>query len=164
MTVPMDSIQQFLGHKRFAMVGVSRRPEDFSRALFGEFLHRGYQTIPVNPEAGEIAGQPCFAHLTDIQPPVEDVLVMTSPATTDTVVRECAEAGVKRVWMFRGGGHGAVSQDAVHFCEAKGIEVIPGECPFMFLPGGAWYHRFHGFVRKITGTYPHSNHTGCYNS
>jgi hypothetical protein len=34
------------------------------------------------------------------------------------------------------------------------MEVIPGQCPFMFLPGAAGVHRFHGFIRKITGRYP----------
>ena len=31
---------------------------------------------------------------------------MTPPAATDQVVRECADAGVKRVWMHRGAGRG----------------------------------------------------------
>jgi uncharacterized protein len=150
----MNEIQDFFRQHRFAMVGVSRGPQDFSRALFREFRQRGYDPVPVNPEAREIDGQPCFAHLQDVEPPVDSVLLMTSPAVTDTVVRECAAAGVKRVWMHRGGGKGAVSADAVKFCESNGIAVIPGECPFMFLPDGSWFHRFHGLIKKITGAYP----------
>jgi predicted CoA-binding protein len=150
----MDRIQDFLGQRRFAMVGVSRQPREFSRALFREFLERGYDAVPVNPEAKEIGGQACFAHLRDIQPPVESVLLMTSPAITDTLVRDCAAAGVKRIWMFRGGGKGAVTSDSVKFCESNGISVIPGECPFMYLRGGAWIHRLHGLVRKVAGSYP----------
>jgi uncharacterized protein len=42
-------IRDFLAHKRFAMVGVSRQPKDFSRSLFHEFLNRGYEAVPVNP-------------------------------------------------------------------------------------------------------------------
>ena len=150
----MNQIQDFLGQKRFAIVGVSRAPRDFSRAVFREFLQRGYDAVPVNPEAREIDGQPCFAHLDEVQPPVDTVLLMTSPAVTDAVVRECAIAGVKRVWMHRGAGVGAVSPEAVEFCRSKGISVIPGECPFMFLPAGQWFHRFHGFIKKITRAYP----------
>ncbi len=152
--VLMEQIRDFLGQKRFAVVGVSRQPADFSRALFREFVERGYDAVPVNPEAHEIDGRPCFSRLQEIQPPVEGVLLMTAPAVTDSLVRECAAAGIKRVWMFRGGGKGAVSSDAVRFCESSGISVIPGECPFMYLPGSAWFHRLHGFVRKITGSYP----------
>lgn len=151
----MQQIQDFLGLKRFAFVGVSRQPADFSRILFREFLARGYQAVPVNPDAGEIDGQLCFARLQEIQPPVEGALFMTAPAVTDALVRDCEGAGIKRVWMFRGAGAGAATAEAIQFCEAHGIPVIPGECPFMYLPGGAWYHRFHGFVKKITGSYPH---------
>ena len=150
----LNQIEDFLGRKRFAVVGVSRGRQDFSRAVFREFLKRGYDPVPVNPEAAEIEGLPCFAHVQDIQPPVDAALLMTSPTVTNTVVRDCAASGVTRVWMHRGGGQGAVSDSAVAFCESKGISVIPGECPFMFLPGTSWFHRAHGLVRKITGAYP----------
>ena len=151
---PMDRIRDFLDRKRFALVGVSRQPRDFSRILWREFLARGYDAVPVNPQAGEIDGRPCYARFEDIQPPVDSVLLMTAPAVTDTLVRNCADAGVERVWLYRGAGRGAVSPDAIRFCEAHGISVIPGECPFMYLPEGAWFHRLHGWVRKITGAWP----------
>ena len=112
--------------------------------------------MPVNPAAGEIEGQRCYARVQDIQPPVIAALVMTAPSVTDTVVRDCADAGVQHVWMFRGGGKGSVSAEAVTFCESRGMAVIPGECPFMFLSDGAWFHRFHGWVKKIRGSYPNS--------
>ena len=150
----IERIQEFLGLKRFAFVGVSHQPNDFSRSLFREFLKRGYQAVPVRPDAGEVDGQACFAHVGDIEPPVNAALLMTAPAVTDKVVEECAAAGITRVWLYRGGGQGAVTPGAVSFCEAHGISVIPGECPFMFLPGEPWFHRLHGFVRKITGSYP----------
>jgi len=150
----MAVIQNFLSQKRVAIVGVSREPKDFSLALFREFRKRGYDTVPVNPQAEEIDQQPCFARLQAVEPPVDGALLMTSPAVTDAVVRDCAEAGVKRVWMFRAGGAGAVSPEAVQYCEERGIAVIPGECPFMFFPGTSWFHRLHGVIRKITGAYP----------
>jgi predicted CoA-binding protein len=150
----LAALQDFLAQKRLAVVGVSREPKDFSRSLFRELRARGYDAVPVNPEADEIEGQPCFASLRGIQPPVDSVLLMTSPAATDTVVRDCADLGIKRVWMYRAGGTGAVSPIAVEFCKTRGISVVPGECPFMFLAGGAWFHRLHGFIRKITRCYP----------
>lgn len=150
----MKAVDDFLSQNRLAIVGVSHHPKDFSRALFHEFSKRGYDVVPVNPAAQDIEGQRCFAHVQEISPPVDAALLMTSPAVTEAVVRDCAAAGVRRVWMFRGEGLGAVSGEAVKFCESNGMSVIPGECPFMFLPGGAWFHRFHGMIRKITGSYP----------
>ena len=150
----MALVQDFLGQKRLAVVGVSRKPEDFSRKLFCELRDRGYDVVPVNPEADEIDGKKCFAHLQDIQPPVDGALLMTSPAVSEKVVQECVSSGVRRVWMYRASGAGAVSSQALQFCESHGISVVPGECPLMFLPEGSWFHRLHGVVRKITGKYP----------
>ena len=106
----MKDIRDFLAQKRFAFVGVSRQPKDFSRALFREFQARDYEPVPVHPDAAEIEGARCFAHLKDIQPPVDSVLLMTSPTVTNLLVRECVEAGIKRVWFYRGGGQGALTE------------------------------------------------------
>ena len=81
-------------------------------------------------------------------------LLMTPPAATDQVVRECADAGVRQVWMHRGGGAGAVSPEAVVFCRERGIEVVDGECPFMFLPGTSWFHGVHRFFKRLGGRLP----------
>jgi predicted CoA-binding protein len=102
----------------------------------------------------EVAGQRCYAHVADIQPPVDGALLMTKPAVTEQVVRECQAAGIGRIWMYRGVGTGAVSDGALEFCAANGMSVVAGECPFMFLPETPWFHRFHGFCRKLTGKYP----------
>ena len=147
-------IQEFLGEKRLAMIGVSHNPRDFTRTLFQEFQRRQYDVVPVNPDVTEVAGQHCYAHVGDIQPAVEGALLMTIPAVTEQVVRECHAAGIRHIWMYRGTGAGAVSADAVKFCEANGMSVVAGECPFMFLPETPWFHRFHGFCRKVTGKYP----------
>ncbi|MGA8149553.1 MAG: CoA-binding protein [Terriglobales bacterium] len=150
----LEIIEDFLRQKRIAMVGVSRDPANFSVKLFEELCRRGYDVVPVNPKTAQVQGRQCFARVQDIQPPVDGVLLMTSPGVTDAVVKDCAEAGVQRVWMYRAGGKGAVSPQAAEFCRKRGIRVVPGQCPFMFLGGTAGIHRFHGFIRKITGRYP----------
>src|SRR5271157_5480987 len=83
----MQMIQDFLGQKRLAVVGVSRQPKDVSLALFREFRKRGYDAVPVNPEAEQIDDQTCFARLQAVHPPVDGALLMTPPAATDVVVR-----------------------------------------------------------------------------
>ena len=150
----MATIQDFLAQKRIAVVGVSHNPKDFSRGLLRALLERGYDAVAVNPELNVADGVRCFPRLGDIQPRVDGALLMTSPAVTDQVVRECAELGIPRVWMHRASGKGAVSSQAVDFCKEHGIAVVAGECPYMFFPHEQWFHRFHGFVRKITGAYP----------
>lgn len=136
------------------MIGVSRNPRDFSRSLFRDFRLRGYEVIPVHPECDEVEGSPCVKSIGEITPPVDTVLFMTPPAVTESLSLDCAAAGVKRVWMYRASGAGAVSSRAVAFCKSRGMEVVAGECPYMFLRDTAWFHRLHGWVKKISGTYP----------
>jgi len=147
-------IDDFLRRKRVAVVGVSRDPKDFTRALFRELQVRGYDAVPVNPALSEVDGVPCFARVGEVTPPAAGALRMTRPAVTEEVVRECAAAHVETVWMYRAAGEGAVSAPAAAFCREQGIRVIEGECPFMFRPDTGLPHRVHGFVRKVFGKYP----------
>jgi predicted CoA-binding protein len=150
----LETIQDFLAQKRIAIAGISRDPASFSVQMFKELCRRGYDVVPVNPNATEVQGRQCFAHVQDIHPPVEAVLLMTSPGETEAVVDDCVQADITRVWMYRATGQGAVSAKAVEVCREHAIDVVPGECPFMFLQDSPIYHRIHGIVRKITGKYP----------
>ena len=151
----MAVICDFIAQKRIAVVGVSHDPKDFSRSLLRTLRERGYDAVAVNPELASADDAPCFATLTDVTPQVDGALLMTSPAVTDEIVQECAKLHIPRVWMYRTGGKGgAVSAQAIDFCKEHGIAVVPGECPYMFLQGESWFHRFHGFIKKIAGSYP----------
>lgn len=154
MPTTLSEIRQFVALKRIALVGISRNPRDLSRALFRDMEQRGYEMVPVNPAMTEIEGRKCFARVQDIAPPVDAALLMTAPVVTEQVVHDCAMAGIRRVWMHRAGGPGAVSPEAVDFCKANGIRVVEGYCPLMFLPGEAFIHRAHGFLMKLMGHYP----------
>jgi uncharacterized protein len=156
MTTTQAVIKDFLAQKRVAIVGVSRDPQHFSRALYTEFVKRGYEVVPINPAVKEIDGVPCFDRV-QAAPQVDAVLIMTSSTQTDQIVHDCAEAGVKRVWMYKGEGLGAVSASAVEFGRQHGMSVVDGQCPFMFLPQAMWFHRLHGVVRKVSGNYPAAN-------
>ncbi len=146
------TVDRFLAARRIAVVGVSSHAADFSRVVFHELAGHGYDVVPVRPGLDEVEGRKAFARLQDVPGPVDGALLMTPPARTDEVVRDAAAAGVPRVWMHRGVGHGAVSDDAVAFCRAHGIDVVPGECPLMFLGDGI--HRAHARWRSLTGRYP----------
>jgi len=150
-----DDIAKFLETKRLAVVGVSRDPRHFSRVLFREFVSRGSDPVPVNPHAAEIEGRRCYACVADIDPPVEAALVMTgTPASTDHALRQCDQAGVRRVWLYKVVNDGDSHAQTLESCRLHGATVIEGYCPFMFLPGAGFIHRVHRLLMKLTGTYP----------
>ena len=144
-----ELIKDLLKRKRMAVVGVSHEERSTSRALFREFLKRGYDAVPVSLNAEEIDGHRCFTRVQEIAPPVDWALLMTPPNQTEKVVLDCAAAGIQRVWMYRGGGQGAVSKAAIGYCKAKGIQVVPGFCPYMFWKDASFFHRLHGFFVKL---------------
>ncbi len=154
MSTAMADVRDFLSQRRIACVGLSRNPKDFSRMLFRDLCGRGYDMVPVNPAAKELESKPCFARVQEIAPPAGAALIMTSSADSAAVVRDCLEAGIRRVWLHRGGGQGAVSPEAVEFCRRNGMQLVAGECPFMFLPGTPFVHRVHGLFSKLFGHYP----------
>jgi predicted CoA-binding protein len=139
----LELIQEFLSCERIAVVGVSHQPKDFSRILFRAFRDREYDVVPVNPGAREVEGEVCFPKLQDVEPPVEAALLMTSPAVSGQVVKDCVAAGVRRIWLYRRSG------EAEAFCAAQGVPIIAGECPMMFLPNVGWIHRFHRWIRRV---------------
>ena len=148
------SVDSFLALKRIAVIGVSRKDADFSRDIFRKFVECGYDAIPVNPQVSEVEGRTCFAKLGDVSPAPEGVVVLTSAAVSEQVVSECAAAGVKHVWLHRGAGQGAVSAGALKVCRETGIDVVAGECPFMFLAGSSFPHKVHVWIKKLTFRYP----------
>lgn len=151
----LQDITKFLGCKRIAFVGVSRNSLHFSRALFREFLAQGYDAVPVNPEATEIEGRACFAAIANISPQAEAAILMTgSPEMTNQVLRECDQAAVPGIWIYKNFPEEQNHQTLVENCRLRGLSVIEGHCPFMFLPRTGMVHRVHRLLLKITGNYP----------
>ena len=144
----LDLINDFMSQRRLAMIGVSRDPKHYSRMLFRAMTERGYEIVPVNPGIDEVDGHRCFARVQDVDPQVYGAMVLTAEGVTDLVVRDCAESGVRRIWMRR---HHKTAEE---FCRRQGLDVIAGECPLMFLDKVEWPHRLHGWVRHLAGTYP----------
>jgi len=149
-----EDINDFLSQKRLALVGVSRNPKDFSRAMFRDLRRQGYDMVPVNPAVAEVDGVRSFAKLQDVQPPVDGALVMTPAEKSLRVAQDCFESGINRVWFHRGAGRGAVDEDAVNFCHQRGMHVVEGFCPYMFLGQVPFFHRVHGLFMRVVGTYP----------
>jgi predicted CoA-binding protein len=146
-------IDAFLSGKRIAFVGLSTHAEDFSRSVAKELAQHGYEIVPVHPGVDRIEERACFSRIADVPAPIDFALVMVPASHALSVVKECEAAGVRRVWLHRGAGPGAVSDEAVAYGAAHGIELVAGECPLMFLPN-AGAHRAHAWMKKVEGTYP----------
>ena len=146
--------EEFLAQHRFAVVGVSEKAGNFGLTIYRELRDKGYDVVPVNPDVATVDGAPCHPDLASVPGVLDGVIVMVPRSVAADVVRECSTVGIPRVWLFRGVGAGAVSDEAVALCHEHGIDVVAGACPLMFLEPVGSVHRFHRGLVRLTGRLP----------
>ncbi len=137
-----QAASEFLAKKRIAVTGVSRTAKGHgSNIVYQRLRDRGYQVFAVNPHADHVEGDECYHDLKSIPGGVEAVVIGTRPETAEATMRECAELGIRHVWMHRGPGPGSVSPEATRYGREHGITVIDGGCPLMFNPTADFGHK-----------------------
>jgi predicted CoA-binding protein len=150
-----DAAADFLANRRVAVTGVSRNPGGHgSNVVYQRLRERGYEVFAVNPNAHEVEGDACYHDLKSIPGGVDAVVVGTRPETAEATMRECAELGIRHVWMHRAFGTGSVSEAAADYGRQHDIKVIDGGCPLMFAPTADPGHRAMRFVCTLIGSVP----------
>jgi predicted CoA-binding protein len=100
-------------------------------------------------------GDRCYPDVQSIPGGADGVVIVTRPEATESIVHDCAAAGVRRVWMHQSVAKtSSVSPAAVAYCEQRGISVIPGDFPMMHGPGVDLGHTCMHLVLKLTGGLP----------
>ena len=155
MTKIKDAAAEFLASRRVAVTGVSRKPNEHgSNVVYKRLRDRGYEVFAVNPNAEEVEGDRCYHDLGSIPGGVDAVVIATRPEIADVTMRECADLGIKHVWMHRGPGAGSVSPAAAEYGRERGIAVIDGGCPCMFGPTADPGHKAMRAVLTLSGNVP----------
>ena len=150
-----EAAAEFLAAKRVAVTGVSRTPENHGgNIVYKRLRDRGYEVFAVNPNADEVEGDHCYHDLRSIPGGVEAVVIATRPEVAEGTMRECAELGVKHVWMHRLMGAGSVSEAATEYGRQQGITVIDGGCPLMFPPTSDGGHQVMRWMSTLSGNTP----------
>lgn len=108
----------------------------------------------MNPNADVVEGEHAYHDLRSIPGGVDGVVIATAAKHASSIVRECRELGISRVWMHGGPAEASVSQEAVDYCRANEMTVIPGGCPLMYGPTADFGHRCMRWVLELRGTVP----------
>jgi predicted CoA-binding protein len=150
-----EAASEFLSQKRVAVTGVSRTPGGHgSNVVYKRLRERGYEVFAVNPNADEVEGDPVYRDLRSIPGGIDAVVIGTRAEIADQTMHDCAEIGIKHVWMHRGPGAGSVSETAAEYGRGRGISVIDGGCPCMFEPTADLGHKAMRIVLTLTGNVP----------
>lgn len=150
-------VEDFLAQKRIAVAGVSHHNglHPAANLIYRRLKDEGHDVFPVNPSLTDFEGVRCWPDVGSIPGGVDGVVIVTRPEATEKIVRDCAAAGVQRVWMHQSTRKGtSVSPEAVDDCRSHGITVIPGGCPMMYVQGVDLGHRCMRWFLQMTGGLP----------
>ena len=147
-----ETIQAFLEDSNVAVAGASNRKENFGRSILTELTKKGYSVHPVNPKCEEIQGRPCVPSVKELPPEVSSLILAVPSSLSEEILEQCKGTPIRRVWMIKGVGRGAYSEQAVQLCKENNIEVVHGFCPMMFF--GKGMHKFHFWMRKNFSSLP----------
>lgn len=117
-------VKDFLKQKRFAVAGSFRNESKYAYKILKTLIKKGYKVYPVNPRVNDVEGMKCYKKISDIPFNIDVVNVVTPPSVTETIVKECREKNIKRVWLQPG----AENEAAIKFCRDNNIDVIHGLC------------------------------------
>jgi predicted CoA-binding protein len=112
---------------RVAIVGASPNPTRPSYGVLVDLVGLGFDVVPVNPTADEVAGLRCYPTLTDAVAatgPVGIVDVFRLPPACPAHAREAVDVGAASLWLQLG----IVSREAGEIAHAAGLSVVMNRC------------------------------------
>ena len=150
-----EKVEDFLAQSTLAVAGVSENPTgSVANGIFRKLKDAQYTVFATNPHADQVEGVTCYHALQEIPQHVDGVVAVVPPGKMASVVQECKEAGIKRLWMHRSIGPGSVSTEAAEAAEKEGITVLAGGCPMMFCEPVDFPHKCIRLVSRWTGNLP----------
>ncbi len=118
-------IDQIAALQVFAVAGASRSEEKESHQLYLALRSSGKTVYALNPNAEQIAGDPCYAALDNVPEQIECLVTVTQPEITEALLQEAARLNIRYVWMQPG----SESEAAIHRAQAWGMQVVAnGAC------------------------------------
>lgn len=140
-------IDNFIGLKRIAIVGMSRSGKKFGNMAGKELKKRGYEIYPIHPEVQEIDGFTCYPDLKSLSGKVDGVWISISPNKVPSILEEIAESGLRNIWLQQG----AWSKEVQQSIDRLGLPVVSKKCILMYAPPVHSVHKFHRTIKGIFG-------------
>lgn len=110
--------------RTIAVVGFSADSTKPSHHAPMELVRRGFDVIPVNPFADEVAGIPTVASLDLIDRPVDLVDVFRPAADAPDIARQAIAIGARGLWLQLG----IRSDEARAIAAEHGIDFVQDQC------------------------------------
>lgn len=96
----------FLNPDAIAIIGASTKPEKRGYQAIARLLIDGFPAaniFPINPQAPEILGVPCYKSVRDVDAPIDLALVCTPAHSLPAVIEECGKKSIGCVVVLAAG-------------------------------------------------------------
>jgi predicted CoA-binding protein len=113
--------------ERIAVIGLSRHSEKPARRVPSYLAAKGYEVIPVNPNAERILGQTAYDRIQDVKEPVDMVLIFRPSEQAGRFVEDAAARPERPVIWLQSGIR--VDSEAAA-ARAAGLTVVQDLCVF----------------------------------
>ena len=133
---PGSGLQALFAPRVVAVVGASARPGSIGGALLANIRDGGFagQLFAVHPDLGSIDGVPAYPTVSAVPARVDLAIIATPAQAVETVVRDCAAAGVRGVVVISAGfaevsPEGAAAQARIRdVARAAGMRMVGPNC------------------------------------
>ena len=149
--ISIQNIDKFLNCKIIAVAGASRNEKSFSATAITHLRAKGYSVLSINPNFIENSvARNEFKAVKNLPKGAKiNLLVLTNPEQTLSVVKEAIEGGIKNIWVQQKSD----TPEVIAICSNSKVNLIYNQCIFMFTqPEGI--HKFHYRLKKFFGAVP----------
>jgi predicted CoA-binding protein len=103
-----------------AVVGVSLNKEKYGYKIFKDLKKNGYKVYGVNPRIDKFEdGTKIYKKLSEIPVKIDIVITVVPPQSSEKIVDECIELGIKNIWFQPG----SESKTAIEKSQKNGIKT-----------------------------------------
>jgi len=148
--ISIQNIDRFLNCKVIAVAGASRKEKTFSSSVVSHLSSKGYTVLSLNPNfVKNNTRQHQFKSVSELPKEVKNLLVLTNPAQTLSVVKAAIDRGIKDIWIQQK----SETPEVIALCSSNDVNLIYNQCIFMYTqPEGI--HKFHYNIKKFFGGIP----------
>jgi acyl-CoA synthetase (NDP forming)/GNAT superfamily N-acetyltransferase len=126
------SLRHVLTPASVAVIGASRRPGSFGRAILKNIVDDGFSgpvyAVNPNPSAAELDGVPCVPSAAALPEPV-DLAVIAAPAGAVVgIAEDCGRRGIKALVVITSGLDGPARAELLGICRRHGMRLVGPTC------------------------------------